>query len=220
MSKLPKTPELPELPATTPSVSSESINDNTISLITKLTEYSPYICIILSILLIISIIINLISGGSSDETQNNQISYSGNKGLDTIWKEAEGDKVSSNAILTSQLNISTDEYSCKYDIQYGLDGQPDYRRVDCIDGCSIIPSSSETGDEGGGGDTGDDSRTDNEKFCDQFRYIPEEGVEGSLLTTLLDSDYISERNLNNPTNEQEGDNQDGGGEDTGGDGGD
>lgn len=214
MSNLPKTPELP-ISTTTPSVSSESLNDNTISLITKLTEYSPYICIVLSILLIISIIINLISGGSSDETQNNQISYSGNKGLDTIWKEAEGDKVSSNAILTSQLNISTDEYSCKYDIQYGLDGQPDYRRVDCIDGCSIIPSPSETGDEGGE-DTEGDSRTDNEKFCDQFRYIPEEGVEGSLLTTLLDNDYISERNLNNPTNEQEGDNQDGG-EDTGGD---
>lgn len=217
MSKLPKTPELP-ISTTTPSVSSESLNDNTISLITKLTEYSPYICIVLSILLIISIIINLISGGSSDETQNNQISYSGNKGLDTIWKEAEGDKVSSNAILTSQLNISTDEYSCKYDIQYGLDGQPDYRRVDCIDGCSIIPSPGETGGEDEE-DTGDDSRTDNQKFCDQFRYIPEEGVEGSLLTTLLDSDYISERNLNNPTNEQEGDEQ-GEGEDTGGDGGD
>lgn len=217
MSNLPKPPEISSLPTNTPSVSSESLNNNTISLITKITEYSPYICIILSILLIISIIINLISGDSSDESQNNQISYNGNKGLDTIWKEAEGEKVSSNAILTSQLNISTDEYSCKYDIQYGLDGRPDYRRVDCIDGCSIIPPT-ETGDEDGE-DEDSDNRSDNEKFCDQFRYIPEEDVEGSLLTTLLDSDYISERNLNNPTNEQEGDNQDTGedGEDTGGD---
>jgi len=173
---------LPNAP--TPNVSvGKTINSEEVSqiILNKVTEYSPYICILLAILLIISLITHVTSSDSSDSSEPRQ-SYSGNKSLDQLWTSAKGNDISSDARMTSQVSLSTNEYSCKFDVTYEGD---DYRDVTCISGCSLGAEPGENAED-----------KENKEFCNQYRYSAEEGgFKGTMLSRFLDSEYMSDQGL-------------------------
>ena len=86
------------------------------------------------------------------------------------YDDANGNEVLSNARLLSTIELSTDEYSCSYNITYTGNNE---RKVECTSGC----------------DEGDDNST----FCEQYRYNDEGFEDGSLWQTLLDQTYVGRR---------------------------
>ena len=176
MSKsLPTAPTAPSVSVGTP------INSDDVSLIiiNKITEYSPYICILLAILLIISLVTQVTSGSSDSEPIP---TYSGNKSLDALWTDAKGNDISSDARMTSQVSLSTNEYSCKFDVTY--EGE-DSRDVTCISGCSVGPEPSPDAEE-----------KENEEFCNQYRYSAEDDqLSGTMLSKFLDAEYMAAEDL-------------------------
>jgi hypothetical protein len=169
-------------PTPAPNVSAgKQINSEEVaqSILNTITEYSPYICILLAILLIISLITHITSDSSdSSDSSESGPTYSGNKSLDGLWTSAKGNDISSDARMTSQVSLSSNEYSCKFDVTYEGD---DYRDVACISGCSL-------------GVEGDDD-TPNEKFCNQYRFSAREterDKQGTMLSRFLDSEYLSD----------------------------
>lgn len=175
---------IPNTPAPPPSTNApvgKIINSEEVtqSILNTVTEYSPYICILLAILLIISLITHITSS-SSDESESKP-TYSGNKSLDQLWTDANGNNISSDARMTSQVSLSTNEYSCKFDVTYEGD---DYRDVTCITGCSVGAEPEENSEN-----------KENEEFCNQYRFSAREGnPQGTMLSRFLDSEYLS----NNP----------------------
>tara|TARA_B110000495_G_C22679441_1_gene401102 strand:- start:16 stop:474 length:459 start_codon:yes stop_codon:yes gene_type:complete len=94
--------------------------------------------------------------------------FKGNRSLDTIYDDAGGNEALSNARLTSDINISSDKYSCKYQVIY--EGTKK-REVNCIEGCD-----------------GDDE--DNKEFCKSYEYP---GGTLGLDNPLLDQTYVNRK---------------------------
>ena len=94
--------------------------------------------------------------------------FMGNRSLDTIYDDAGGNEALSNARLTSDINISSDKYSCKYQVIY--EGTKK-REVNCIEGCD-----------------GDDE--DNKEFCKSYEYP---GGKLGLENPLLDQTYVNRK---------------------------
>jgi len=99
--------------------------------------------------------------------------FKGNRSLDTIYDDAGGNEALSNARLTSDINISSDKYSCKYQVVY--EGTKK-REVNCIEGCD-----------------GDDK--DNKEFCSRYIYDVKKQEDGQLglENPLLDQTYVNRK---------------------------
>jgi len=95
-------------------------------------------------------------------------SFEGDRSLDTIYDDAGGNDPLSNGRLTSDINLSTDKYSCKFQILYEGNNK---RSVECISGC-------------------DD---ENSEFCK--RYIYNES-NNDLDNPLLDKTYTDRKSEN------------------------
>ena len=150
----------------------------------KLNIWTPYILFSISVLSIslIFVILSFINAeviprvkivAPSDKIApiaQPKKSYPGNRSLDSLYNDAEGNKVNSNGRLVSTINMSTDEHSCSFRITYK--GNND-RSVKCTSGC--------------------DGDSDNSKFCSQYVYNDILFQQGSLSDALLDREYISNR---------------------------
>lgn len=88
--------------------------------------------------------------------------YSGGGGLDTLYDNLGGNDPLNNATLEAEIRVDTDQYSCKFNVNY--DG-PDNKKVECSDGCF--------------------SDDENSKFCESYIYT-EEKDGGKTLETLYD----------------------------------
>ena len=169
----------------------ESKIDITDSIFNKLISFSPYICILLAIFLIILLVLYL--GKDTDETEVREPprpTYSGNKGLDLLYSDADGNNPSKNAKLTSLVTLSTNEHSCKYEVTYDRDN---FRDVNCISGCSIDAEPDENSND-----------KENEEFCNQYRYSAVEGgLKGNLLNRMLDDEYLQTINQTPTTNQED-----------------
>ena len=105
------------------------------------------------------------SGGGGRRSKG---SFKGYRSLDTIYDDAGGNDPLSNARLTSDINISSDKYSCKYQVIY--EGNKD-REINCIQGCNT------------------DETDDNSNFCKLYEY-----KDGDSLTNpLLDKTFIDRK---------------------------
>ena len=116
--------------------------------------------------------------GGTRRRQGTSANYPGNRGLDRIYDDAGGNEVLSNAQLTSRINLSTDQYSCSYNVIYTGNNE---RRVECTSGC--------------------DDNDDNSTFCEKYRYndvVDGNPITGSLGDTLLDQIYIGRRRAGTP----------------------
>jgi len=103
-----------------------------------------------------------------------QKKFKGYLSLDTIYDDAGGNEVLSNARLTSDINISSDKYSCKYQVIYEGNKK---REVNCIGGCD-----------------GDDK--DNKEFCSRYIYDvkqPNKDGQLGLENPLLDQTYVNRK---------------------------
>jgi hypothetical protein len=94
--------------------------------------------------------------------------FKGNRSLDTIYDDVGGNEALSNARLTSDINISSDKYSCKYQVIYEGNKK---REVNCIGGCD-----------------GDDK--ENVDFCKSYEYP---GGTLGLENPLLDQTYVNRK---------------------------
>ena len=106
--------------------------------------------------------------------------------IDKIYDDAKGNEVLSNARLVSTLDLSTDDYSCSYNITYIGNNE---RKVECTSGCDNKDA--------------DDNPTPESAFCEKYRYNDEgpDGLDvedGSLWQTLLDQTYVGRRRARNP----------------------
>ena len=156
--------------------------DTTDDIMNTIIKISPYICILLAILLIISLVSQMMTSPEETTAARAKPTYSGNKSLDTLYTDAHGNNPSKGARMTSQIALSTDEYSCKFGVTYEGDN---YRDVNCITGCSLGPKPDE-----------DSEDKDNEKFCNQYRYSAiEAGERGNLLNRMLDDEYLNRMNV-------------------------
>ena len=95
--------------------------------------------------------------------------FKGYRSLDTLYDDAGGNDPLSNARLTSDINISSDKHSCKYQVIY--EGNKT-RKVNCISGCD-------------GGEEDEESN-----FCKRYEYPDGElGLENPL----LDQTYVNRK---------------------------
>jgi len=121
---------------------------------------------------------SLKGGGSSGSSE----SYRRSLSMDKLYDEAGGNDPLSDAIMTTQIDISTENNSCAFLMTHkGVKG----RQIECKSGCT------------------DDPEDDKSNFCKQFIYKDsvyskkegEVGNEtGSLSDNLLDETYVGRRN--------------------------
>jgi len=97
--------------------------------------------------------------------------FKGYSSLDSLYDDAGGNDPLSNARLTSDINISSDKYSCKYQVIY--EGNKT-RKVNCISGC----------------DGADDD--DKSNFCKRYEYP---GGELGLENPLLDQTFVDRKDF-------------------------
>ena len=90
-----------------------------------------------------------------------------------MYDDSGGNDPLSNARLTSDINLSTDNYSCKFQVIYQGNNK---REVNCIQGCS-----------------GDDEKAD---FCKQYEYKDGDDLDNPLLdqTFVNRKDYDKDEN--------------------------
>lgn len=95
--------------------------------------------------------------------------FKGYSSLDSLYDDAGGNDSLSNARLTSDINLSSDKYSCKYQVIYEGNKK---REVNCISGC--------------------DGANDDEKsnFCKKYEYP--DGDLG-LNNPLLDQTFVNRK---------------------------
>jgi hypothetical protein len=93
--------------------------------------------------------------------------FKGYSSLDSLYDDAGGNDPLSNARLTSDINISSDTQSCKYQVIY--EGN-ETRKVNCIQGC--------------------EGNDDKAKFCKKYQYP--EGDLG-LENPLLDQTFVDRK---------------------------
>jgi len=105
-------------------------------------------------------------------------SYSGNKSLDKLYEEADGNKALSNARMTSKIDLSTDDHSCSYFIEYEGNNKRNVYCTSCLEE--------------------EDESDTNDQFCRQFVY----GDEGEFDYALLDNEYVSQRRATKDTDKK------------------
>ena len=166
---IPSGNDLGELPSIDNSSSSESgldklsktFNENKLQIIAFLS-FSLFIIFSMS-LVVSSVDLSVDKSDKSDEK------YKGNKSLDKLYEEADGNKALSNARMTSKIDLSTDKNSCSFYVEYK--GNND-RKVSCT---SCLEE--------------EDESDKNDQFCRQFVY----GDDGGFEYSLLDDTYVAER---------------------------
>jgi len=123
--------------------------------------------------IIIGYLIYLLANSSSDnssldsDSKKKKRKFLGYSSLDKLYDEAGGNDPLSNARLTSDINLSSDTQSCKFQVIYEGNNK---REVKCMPGCD-----------------GDDEQS---SFCKQFEYP---GGDDILKDTFLDETYIRRR---------------------------
>ena len=105
--------------------------------------------------------------------------FLGYSSLDKLYDKAGGNDPLSNARLTSDINLSSDKESCKFQVIYEGNNK---REVRCIQGCD-----------------GDDEHSD---FCRQFEY-PD--GDDNLKNTFLDQTFVNRRRQTDSRNRDSGD---------------
>jgi hypothetical protein len=105
--------------------------------------------------------------------------YKSSKSLDKLYDEAGGNDPLSDAFMTTQIDISTEDHSCAFMMTHKGVRE---RQIECKSGCSM------------------EADDDNSNFCKQFIYrdpvynIGSDGTDiGSLSDSLLDMTYIQRR---------------------------
>lgn len=98
--------------------------------------------------------------------------FKGYSSLDSLYDEAGGNDPLSNARLTSDINLSSDKYSCKFQVIYEGNKK---RTVNCIQGC----------------DGADDDEESN--FCKRYKYP---GGDLDLENPLLDQTFVNRKGEN------------------------
>ena len=127
-------------------------------------KYGSVICLIVFGSIILFYLIYLLFNRKSIK------SFEGDRSLDTLYDDAGGNDPLSNSRLTSDINLSTDKYSCKFQILYEGNNK---RNVECISGCD--------GDE------------ENSKFCKSYIYNEK---DDNLDNPLLDETYVNRKSDN------------------------
>jgi hypothetical protein len=102
-------------------------------------------------------------------TNKGKEKFKGFRSLDSLYDDAGGNDPLSNARLTSDINLSTDKYSCKFQLIY--EGNRN-RTVNCISGC----------------DGSDDDEESN--FCKSYEYP---GGKLGLENPLLDQTFVNRK---------------------------
>lgn len=128
-------------------------------------KYGSVICLIVFGSIILFYLIYLLFNKKSIK------SFEGDRSLDTLYDDAGGNDPLSNSRLTSDINLSTDKYSCKFQIIYEGNNK---RNVECISGC-------------------DDKDEENSKFCKGYIY---NGDDDNLDNPLLDETYVNRKSDN------------------------
>ena len=139
-----------------------------------LQQFTIIIAILSGFLILFGLIYKLVSwlGGSSE-------SYQKSLSLDKLYNEAGGNDPLSDALMTTQIYISTAENSCAFLVTYR--GVKD-RKIECKSGC--------------------DKNDDKSNFCKQFIYKDPvyskvnggDNDTGLLSDDLLDKTYVRRRN--------------------------
>ena len=96
--------------------------------------------------------------------------FKGYSSLDSLYDEAGGNDPLSNARLTSDINLSSDTQSCKFQVIY--EGNKS-RKVNCIQGC--------------------EGNSDEAKFCKRYKY-PRGDLD--LENPLLDQTFVNRKEDN------------------------
>ena len=133
----------------------------------RIQKYLPVIGMIVCGCLILVIIIYKIS--TSVSTDEEKKTYKKSLSLDKLYDEAGGNDPLSDSIMTSQIDLSTENFSCSFMTTYK--GIRD-RSVKCMKGCN------------------DDENDENSNFCKQFVYP---GGDDKLQDTFLDQTYTRRR---------------------------
>lgn len=118
------------------------------------------------------------SSGSGSKKRNRK--FLGYSSLDKLYDEAGGNDPLSNARLTSDINLSSDTESCKFQVIYEGNNK---REVNCIQGCD-----------------GDDEHSD---FCKRYIYPDDDGL--GLNNPLLDQTFVNRRRQTDSRNRSSGD---------------
>ena len=135
--------------------------------------------------IIIGYLIYLIANSSSSDDSSsgrkkNNRKFLGYSSLDKLYDEANGNDPLSNARLTSDINLSSDTQSCKFQVIYEGNKK---REVKCIQGCD-----------------GDDEHSD---FCNKYKYPDDDGL--GLNNPLLDQTFVNRRRQTDSRNRDSGD---------------
>lgn len=93
--------------------------------------------------------------------------FKGYSSLDSLYDDAGGNDPLSNARLTSDINLSSDKYSCKFQVIYEGNKK---RTVNCITDCE--------------GDS------ENANFCKRYKYP---GGDLDLENPLLDQTFVNRK---------------------------
>ena len=96
--------------------------------------------------------------------------FKGYSSLDSLYDDAGGNEPLSNARLTSDINLSSDTQSCKFQVIYEGNNK---RTVNCIQGC--------------------DGNDDKAKFCKRYEYP---GGNLGLENPLLDQTFANRKGEN------------------------
>ena len=142
----------------------------TIHMKTNSSSLSKYISVISAAVfgsIIIGYLIYLLftSIGSGSEKSNRK--FLGYSSLDKLYDEAGGNDPLSNARLTSDINLSSDKQSCKFQVIYEGNNK---RTVNCISGCD-----------------GDDDKAN---FCKRYKYP---AGDLGLNNPLLDQTFVDRK---------------------------
>jgi len=128
----------------------------------------------------------LIIGWIGNPTQ----SYRRNLSMDKLYDEAGGNDPLSDARMTTQIDISTEDHSCAFLMTHkGVKG----RQIECKSGCTT------------------DTEDEDSNFCKQFIYKDPAYPKGvsetteSLSDNLLDQTYVRRRNASKTSNDKRDD---------------
>ena len=140
-----------------------------------LLKYISVISAAVSGSIIIGYLIYLLftSVDSSGSGKSNR-KFLGYSSLDKLYDEAGGNDPLSNARLTSDINLSSDKQSCKFQVIYEGNNK---RTVNCISGCD-----------------GDDDKAN---FCKRYTYP---GGGDNLKNTLLDQTFVNRKDYKGSEN--------------------
>ena len=128
---------------------------------------------------LIYLLANSSGDSSSSGVKKNNRKFLGYSSLDKLYDEANGNDPLSNARLTSDINLSSDTQSCKFQVIYEGNNK---REVNCIQGCD-----------------GDDEHSD---FCNKYKYPDDDGL--GLNNPLLDQTFVNRRRQTDSRNRDSG----------------